>query len=355
MKNNKYEKFHNRHETFSVKAYGKSNLLPDRYVLILTNLCNLRCPFCFQKKIPRKDAMKASDWINFIKQLPPYSRVTLTGGEPLIFPGFKDVFDFAATKFDCNIISNGLALSEKTIDYILSYPKFKVLSLSIDDIGNKVRNLKDHQWKHIEKMIGYFVDKKNRMKSKAIFDIKTVVLDGNAENLFEIHRYFVERLRVDTHMFQLLKGSPIQHADYMFTFADIKKRSKAVIYKKFETIVQQLELIKKYDRQNKKISFMHPRVALLNSPHTLGDISYINNSQHIRKKFLPCKFPWSSMHINYEGTVFPCLAISMGNVKNEKLKNIWSGSLYSKFRKIIKSNGTIEACNRCGWLRPAKN
>ena len=76
----------------------------------------------------------------FSKQLPPYARVTFTGGEPLVFKGFDEVFHEVATKFECNMICNGLRLSEK-IDFLLYYEKFKVLSISVDSVNNTVRKL----------------------------------------------------------------------------------------------------------------------------------------------------------------------------------------------------------------------
>ena len=45
--------------------------------------------------------------------------------------------------------------------------------------------------------------------------------------------------------------------------------------------------------------------------------------------------PWSSVHINVDGNLFPCMAVSMGNVKNTKLSEI----IFSdKFKKIQTYN-----------------
>ena len=41
----------------------------------------------------------------------------------------------------------------------------------------------------------------------------------------------------------------------------------------------------------------------------------------------------------------------MGNVKNG-LEKIIYGDRFKRFKKIIKDHGTVEACNRCGWLQP---
>ena len=46
------------------------------------------------------------------------------------------------------------------------------------------------------------------------------------------------------------------------------------------------------------------------------------------------------------------MAISMGNVKHQTLKDIIHGELFKKFKKNIKDNGTVRACNRCGYLEP---
>lgn len=348
------EAFHNSHEEFTEKAYNIQGILPDRYVFVLTNLCNLRCDFCFQNKKSKDNSMTGEDWIDLTKQLPEYARVTLTGGEPLMFPEFKKVFSYIAKKFNCNIITNGVLLTEEKIDYLLSFPNFKVLSLSIDDIGNKMRGVNPKQWRNLEDKLIYFTREKNKINPNCLLDIKTMILDENAEQLFYTYKYLAEELKIDTHAFQFLKGSKIQHADTMFEFEDITKKSKAYFYTKFGLIKEQLELVKQYNIREKRTSFLHPKVDSLISEKPLSKIDCLNETNHLKEKYLPCKFPWSSVHINSDGNLFPCLAVSMGNVKNKSLKEIINGSEFNKFKDIIKKNGSVEACNRCGWLRPKK-
>lgn len=350
--NKRQEKFHNKHEIFTEKAFNTPRLLPDRYVFVLTNLCNLRCSFCFQKKNSRKDAMKAKDWINLAEQLPDYARITFTGGEPLAFPEFKEVFSYVANRFDCNIITNGILLTEEIIDFILSYPKFRVLSISIDNVKNTLRDVKSEKWENVEYLMKYFIKKRDEVNPGCILDAKTMILDENAKDLFEIHKYCVEELGCDNHSLQFLKGSPIQHADYMFEFEDILKKSTAVKYKNFNIIKKQLELVRQYNIQTGKVAFLHPKIANLVSEKKQTNIDFINEVDHIKKNYLPCKFPWSSVHINVDGILFPCLAISMGNVNETPLSEIINGKKFERFKGLIRKEGTIEACNRCGWLRP---
>ncbi|MBI2144015.1 radical SAM protein [Candidatus Woesearchaeota archaeon] len=348
----KKEEFHNRHEAFTDKAYVAGNLLPDRYVFIITNMCNLRCRFCFQKKDPRKDAMTAEQWISLAGQLPEYARVTLTGGEPLAFRGFKEVFSYVAGRFDCNIISNGTMWTRELVDFVLSYPKFRVLSISIDNVGNTLRDVRPEQWARAVEMIRYFAKRKAELNPGCVLEAKTVVLDDNAGDLLAIHRYCMEELGCDHHSFQFLKGSPIQHADVMFRFEDILKESHAVTYKKFDVIRQQLELVRKYNLETGRAAFLHPIIGSLVSENPLPDAGYLNEARHIKGNYLPCKFPWSSVHINVDGSLFPCVAVSMGNVRETPLRDIIFGEKFMKFKQLIMEEGTVEGCNRCGWLRP---
>jgi MoaA/NifB/PqqE/SkfB family radical SAM enzyme len=346
--------FHGNYEKLAKRIYQNPNMLPSRYVYVLTNQCNLRCDFCFQDKESNKNSMTADEWINLTNQLPEYARVTLTGGEPLKFKEFDSVFEYIAKKFDCNLITNGLLLNEKKIDFLLSYPNFKVLSLSIDDIGNKIRGVSAKSWTHLENMVNYFFKEKNATSSDCILDVKTMVLDENAENLFDIYKYLIEDLKVDTHTFQFLKGSSIQHADKMFSLEHAQQKSSAYVYHNFDLIKKQLKKVQEYNSKHGLSSFLHPKITSLDYDLSLEDLDRLNESDHDSQKYSPCKFFSSSVHINSDGILFPCLAIGMGNVRDTSLKEIIEGEEFSKFKQIIKEQSTIEACNRCGWLRPIK-
>ena len=164
------QKFSNELAEFRKKAYQMDNLMPKRYVLVLTNLCNLACDFCYQIRKKQKNALNSKDWIKLIKQLPENSRVTLTGGEPLVFKNFNDVFLETTKRHECNLICNGLLLTTEIIDLLLSYKNFKVLSISIDNRNNTIRkgaNIKeknwDKKWKHVEEMMFYFQKRKREL------------------------------------------------------------------------------------------------------------------------------------------------------------------------------------------------
>ena len=356
------QKFSTDLADYRKEAYKLDNVMPKRYCLVLTNLCNLACDFCYQIRTKQKNSLNSQDWINLIKDIPENSRVTLTGGEPLVFKNFKEVFLETTKRHECNLICNGLLLSEEIIDLLLSQKNFKVLSISIDNRKNTIRksanvNEKkwDEKWAHAEKMMLYFQKRKHELgHPSCVLDSKTVVLDENANDLLDIHKYCIEELKCDTHSFQFLKGSPILGCDYMYKFDDIFDKSKAYKYKNWNKIKDQLNLVKKYNFKNKAAGFLHPKVdELVGDEKPLDDskMDLLNEEEHKKEKFLPCAQPWSSVHINVDGTVFPCLAISVGNVKEKNIKDIIFGETLKKFKKILKKDGTVEACNRCGWLQ----
>ncbi|OGV32611.1 MAG: hypothetical protein A2020_07430 [Lentisphaerae bacterium GWF2_45_14] len=349
-------KFHLRHEELTERIYKNPDMLPSRYVFVLTNLCNLKCPFCCQAKTNASERMTADMWISFAAQIPDYARITLTGGEPLLFKDLEKVFTFVVNRNPCNIISNGVLLSDKIIEILLSHPNFKVLSVSLDDIGNKSRNMTDSQWNSLVANLKSFNVAKKSKNHAALLDIKTMILDGNAFELLNIHRFCVEELECGTHVFQFLKGSEIQHSDHMFSFDNIKEIPNDYRYKNWNVIVQQLEKVRLYNRERgcQPLSFMHPRMVDLNSSEILPDFSCLNAPGLDSAFFTSCKFPWSSVHINYDGNLFPCLAVSMGNIKESSLRDIIFGKKMKEFRNYILANGLAGACKRCGWLRPVE-
>jgi hypothetical protein len=47
---NFHTEYHNQRTKYAEELFDKKNSLPHRYVLILTNKCNLACSFCFQER-----------------------------------------------------------------------------------------------------------------------------------------------------------------------------------------------------------------------------------------------------------------------------------------------------------------
>ena len=350
--------YHFRHEVYAKLAYYIPWLPPDRYVFVLTNQCNLKCKYCFQDRKYKKGTLTKEQWIELSEQLPSFCRVAITGGEPLILRSFREIFESIAKRHPCNLITNGVLLTEETVDLLLSFPKFKVLAISIDGLKEdtmNIRGLSEKQWGNVERVLKYFVYRRDQTGSCCVLEIKTLVLDENANSLFVLHRYCMENLKADQHTFQFLKGSPLQHSDKAYKLEQIFEKSHAPTYKNFDTILSQLEKIRHYDTLNNKVAFLHPIVAKLNSKTPLNNISFLNNEMFDQKLFKPCKFPWSSIHVNYDGELFPCLSIPIGNIKEKSLKEILQGKAYKDLLSIIREKGTVEACNRCGWLRPSKH
>ena len=117
---------------------------------------------------------------------------------------------------------------------------------------------------------------------------------------------------------------------------------------------EQFYLIKKYNFENNKVAFLHPKVdELMGDLEPLDDrkLDTMNSKEHKKEDFKPCAQPWASVHVNTDGTVFPCLAVSMGNVQEKSMRDIVYDEEFKKFKMTMKEHGTVEACNRCGWLQ----
>lgn len=85
------------------KRFGLAPFVRPRNIVIkLNTACNAKCEFCYAKNEPagKKDAIALDDWKAIIDQahrLGCYT-VTLTGGEPLLFPDVMDLVAYIREK-----------------------------------------------------------------------------------------------------------------------------------------------------------------------------------------------------------------------------------------------------------------
>jgi MoaA/NifB/PqqE/SkfB family radical SAM enzyme len=111
----------------------KVDAAPFYYAFHPTMACNLRCIMC------RPDGRHASDVLPFprfadlLRQIQPVAEhVTLTGGEPLLYPWIGEVIDLlAASGVDVTITTNATMLGEALRRKLLRLPRLD-LKCSID-------------------------------------------------------------------------------------------------------------------------------------------------------------------------------------------------------------------------------
>ena len=134
--------------------------------------------------------MTTDDWLRVINQIPKNSRITLTGGEPLVYKDFDMIFSKANKFAETNIVTNGLLLSNQKIEELINQKNFKVLGVSIDTIGNVNRDFKKAQWEILVEQLNKFVSIRNNKNHEAALDIKTVILDENINDLWKCNKPF---------------------------------------------------------------------------------------------------------------------------------------------------------------------
>ena len=85
------------HAFFPYYLFGGKALPPFRIQIETTYSCNLRCPYCYQddeyKK--EKEELRFDEIKNLLRQIPSFSLVTLSGGEPFYRKDFPALWYFS--------------------------------------------------------------------------------------------------------------------------------------------------------------------------------------------------------------------------------------------------------------------
>jgi len=117
--------------------------VPVLAALEITQRCNLECRHCYvDATIESRIEPNESQWIcimeRFAHEGTPF--LFLSGGEPLIHPGFRNILKQASKLFSSvHIATNGLAISRKIVGYLEQYSNL-AFQISMDGVGET------HNW-----------------------------------------------------------------------------------------------------------------------------------------------------------------------------------------------------------------
>jgi|WetSurMetagenome_2_1015567.scaffolds.fasta_scaffold05996_3 radical SAM protein with 4Fe4S-binding SPASM domain len=278
---------------------------PVKVIIENTNACNAHCVFCTHDKLTRK--IGYMDFSLFKKIIADCASLNVKEvaiyrfGEPLLDPGFSEKVAFAK-KAGIEIVStntNASLLTEETAIKILD-SGLDVIYISLDgnskETYEKIR--KGLNYDVVTKNINRFIELKNYShKEKPAIIINLCLLDENKNQVKDF----------------------------------VRKWSK------------------------------HGQVWISNTHDWSGKAEEIKAKK--AKRIVPCRLLWTELVISWDGRVPMCCVdfddkLIIGNLKNESIRQVWSGERLKKSRKIHLDGdfNKISLCQNCTcyfswWMR----
>ena len=326
-------------------------LSPFRVQLDVTYSCNLKCPYCYQDtEYKKKDGdLSVDDVKNILHQMPGFSLVTLSGGEPFHRKDFPDILQYALNHHWCNLLSNCTLMTKENVRQMVD-GDLLLLGASIDGLGelhNELRGAK--VFEKIVNNLKYLQQyKKDQGKRFPLLDIKTLVLPQNISNLSGLY-LLAKELEADYFTLSIPKVSEVQFNPKLFMDLNdpvfYKKRDVKAGVDRYLPEAELAQIHKLSTKKGAKVRF-YPQIQDMHSLNTL-----FNDRMPVAEKYTPCYEPWSGMNITANGEVYPCLSYRLGSVKDTTLMEIWNSTRYKDFRNRLKSLKLFPACEGCCYLR----
>ena len=247
-----------------------------------------------------------------------------------------------------NIFSNGVLVDDAIAKELIKR-RVLLLNISIDGIGKhhdkfrKIDGTFDKVVSNIENLVSL------RKSIFPLIDIQTVMLNENLDQIPQIYE-LICKLKCNFHSIALVNNNSLrQNSTFYENLCDIHCNKTYPLInlldsKKFKEMYKELRCLqKKY------------RVPIRFEPSYERGFDFLNierffNSEKsiITDIYRPCKVLNSRVFVNPQGIVYPCLSINMGNIKeNSNLFEILNSSKYCNFRRKIKEEKLINACQLC--------
>ena len=269
----------------------------------------------------------------------------------MLFDGFDAVFRAVTERLRCSIVTNGTLLTPQNVELLVGAENFSDLNVSVDSLQNWNRGFGDRTWGTLVDGLRIYNEMRARRSDGPKLGISVVLLDETASELHDLHRFCHEELHCDFVNYCLLNGAPMQLADTMQPFEAVHEPATPPHYEKWDEILAQLDLNRRYDREHGYVSYLRPKLIDMNETAPTEELRPLNDPAFDRARFGPCKMPWSDCRIHPDGSVTTCLSTPLGNVKQTRdLAAILDGPAARHFRSTLRRDGLFNQCHRCAFL-----
>lgn len=333
-------------------------LPPLRVAIVITHYCNLRCEFCMvvspenleRARVMQPNVLTLDQIKSIADQLPRYSVVTITGGEPTVRYDFMDIIRHISRKHKGHFVTNGTVLNDEKLSEVISLGASNLLASGLMSVGVSIEGpeeLHDHiakvkgAYKKTVHTIQHLGEEKRKQKKKfPIVDLKVVITDENIDSLIDIYKLAADA-QADLVSYQVVNNQPSSYG--------IEGSGDSKAHMKVPAPVRMIDPVKLREvcSELTALSDQAKTTKVRFNPIMPVDdiVDHYQNTPDL--EHFTCNVVWSTMHIGPYGDVFPCYSYNMGNIKKNTLMEIWNGDKYRKFRQQLRQAGIFRGCIGC--------
>lgn len=343
------------------------NSIPRWIFLQLLESCNLRCRMCYEwgeSGAYNEKAILSKLDINVVKQIvescssakPFYD---LYGGEPLMYPHLEELLALI-THYGSRVQmpTNGTMLAGKA-EMLVKYNVERIwVSLDGPEEFNDEQRGKGVFAKAKRGIEKLYEARAARPESNMEIGLNMVVTPTNHKQIARMFFESIDLSKLDCISIEMqsylteenhnqyvklleekfdVKGAPIARGfvQDISKFADMD----------FEEIFNQVQAVKEECERRGIFVNLYPKF------NSVEDIRkyFTANWHEMSKVNKRCVFPWISTEVNALGNVTSCHAfydLTLGNVNETPLLDIWNGPRYSKYRNHLKKE-LLPICQGC--------
>jgi len=322
-----------------IESFSENRFFQPLFVKIKPSIrCNLRCVKCNYWRKAVRDELTTDEVLSLIDQLSELHCRTIkfSGGEVLLRKDIFVLLKHAKEKgIATSITSNGTLIDRTTATRLIEGGLNRI-TISIDshepEIHDKIVGVKG-SWKKSTAAIKNLKESAETLKRDFKITIATVVSKLNFTNTDMIVD-LAKEMGADNIDFIALVQVHLGDSSLFMSPGDIR-------YFQNVTTDRILAKIKKFGT---RVVNQNP---FCNYEHTIIRNGFRATTLY---KNIPCFVPWYHFFVHYNGDVVPCCCNKkyvVGNIRQEKLKNIVNNVRFVEFRKLCKPPIRNRRCYYC--------
>ncbi len=333
---------------------------PLQLYLEVTYRCNLRCTFCqFHENPPQDKEHKArelsgDDFQKVIHQVPRWSLVSFSGGEPFIKKGFLDLLHQTSLRNKVHIFTNASRIDSQTARKIVrlgakhfTHQGIVLVSISLHGLKATHDNLTQTPgayaaaWNAVQDIIKF---RRQADQAYPLIELKTVI---TPDNVAELYSLFAEAQKSGVDVFNLITLNTLPQTNRLMqtqntNFQEYPPPPPGLDVLKLQS---QLDMIAR--QQNKR----SPQVRTTPQGLSFAQvIDYYNNTFELSK--FTCHYPWYGVTVSAHGEVFICPYKHLGNIRDQSLPELLHSPAARKFRNFLHKNNLFPGCLGCCMMTP---